>query len=59
MGRLFGILIWILLFVFMKGQIIFDDLDDKDRSVDLTLQLLRIELQQFSQWYGKDIDEQT
>lgn len=49
MGRLFGILIWILLFVFMKGQIIFDDLDDKHRSVDLTLQLLRIELQQFSQ----------
>uniref|UniRef100_A0A8W8KJ45 Fibrinogen C-terminal domain-containing protein n=2 Tax=Magallana gigas TaxID=29159 RepID=A0A8W8KJ45_MAGGI len=33
----------------MKGQIIFDDLDDKHRSVDLTLQLLRIELQQFSQ----------
>lgn len=49
MGRLFGILIWILLFVFIKGQIIFDDLDDKHRSVDLTLQLLRIELQQFSQ----------
>uniref|UniRef100_K1PSD4 Tenascin n=1 Tax=Magallana gigas TaxID=29159 RepID=K1PSD4_MAGGI len=33
----------------MKGQIIFDDLDDKHRSVDLTLELLRIELQQFSQ----------
>ncbi|XP_052715843.1 angiopoietin-4-like isoform X2 [Crassostrea angulata] len=49
MGRLFGILILTSLLVSLNGQVLFDDMGDRQRSADLALQCMRTELQQFSQ----------
>lgn len=49
MGRLFGILIWTSLLVSLNGQVLFDDMGDRQRSADFALQCMRTGLQQFSQ----------
>ncbi|XP_052717720.1 fibroleukin-like [Crassostrea angulata] len=48
MGRLFGILILTSLLVSLNGQVLFDDIGDRQRSADL-----ETELQQFSQGIEK------
>ncbi|XP_065934059.1 fibroleukin isoform X2 [Magallana gigas] len=53
MGRLFGILILTSLLVSLNGQVLFDDMGDRQRSTDLALQCMRTELQQFSQGIEK------
>nr|ANH09329.1 fibrinogen-related protein 1 isoform 1 [Crassostrea gigas] len=53
MGRLFGILILTSLLVSLNGQVLFDDIGDRQRSADLALQCMRTGLQQFSQGIGK------
>lgn len=49
MGRLFRILIWTFLLASMYGQVLFDDMGDRQRSADLALYFMRTEFQQFSQ----------
>nr|XP_034338048.1 microfibril-associated glycoprotein 4 [Crassostrea gigas] len=53
MGRLFGILILTSLLVSLNGQVLFDDMGDRQRSTDLALQCMRTGLQQFSQGIEK------
>nr|XP_034338091.1 fibrinogen C domain-containing protein 1-A [Crassostrea gigas] len=53
MGRLFGILILTSLLVSLNGQVLFDDIEDRQRSADLALQCMRTGLQQFSQGIEK------
>ncbi|XP_052715844.1 ryncolin-1-like [Crassostrea angulata] len=53
MGRLFGILILTSLLVSLNGQVLFDDIGDRQRSADLALQCMRTGLQQFSQGIEK------
>eukprot|EP00105_Crassostrea_gigas_P015419 XP_011432409.1 PREDICTED: microfibril-associated glycoprotein 4 [Crassostrea gigas] len=53
MGRLFGILILTSLIVSLSGQVLFDDIGDRQRSADLALQCMRTGLQQFSQGIEK------
>uniref|UniRef100_A0A8W8JML9 Fibrinogen C-terminal domain-containing protein n=1 Tax=Magallana gigas TaxID=29159 RepID=A0A8W8JML9_MAGGI len=53
MGRLFGILILTSLLVSLNGQVLFDDMGDRQRSTDLALQCMRTGLQQFTQGIEK------
>lgn len=53
MGGLYGILIWTSLLVLLDGQVLFDDMGDRQRSEDLTIHLIRTELKQFRQGIEK------
>lgn len=54
MGRHFNLMIWILMFKAMKGQVLFNDLDDNQQnSLDLAMYFIKNELLQLT----KDIEK--
>lgn len=58
MGRFFGILILTSLLISINGQALFDETEDRQRSADLALHIIRTELQQFSQSVEKIVTKQ-
>lgn len=49
MGSFFEILILILLFVIVNGNVVVDEFKDKQMFVDLVLKFMKIGLQEFSE----------
>lgn len=49
MGRLFGILILIFLFVILNGYVLVGELRDREKLVELVLNFMKIGLEEFSE----------